>query len=676
MQKQSIKALRTTLKDHNYRYYTLDAPTIPDAEYDHLLRQLESLESKAGEIIPADSPTQVVGASPSHTFTARQHAEPLLSLANAFDAEEVEAFMQRIDDGLGIELQSNTDDNEKAQFIIEPKIDGLAVNLRYEQGSLSIAATRGDGTTGEDVTDNIRTIADIPWHLNTDNIALNDSIPDLLEVRGEVYMSKASFTALNDRQQADNAAPFANPRNAAAGSLRQLDAKITAQRSLNFFAYGVGAGGRDLANSQSELLAKLQRFGFAVQETAMAEDSSELLDRYQQLMIQRSDMPYEIDGVVYKLDSFALQQRLGAVARSPRWAIAHKFPAEEVVTTVNDIIWQVGRTGVITPVADMQPVAVGGVIVSRATLHNIDELQRKQVYAGARVIVRRAGDVIPEVVKAIDVDEQAIFPELPDCCPVCAASLFRAEGEVAWRCSGGLSCSAQLKERLRHFVSRGAMDIEGLGDKLIAKLVDEGKLSDIADLYELDFNSLSDWQGVGEKKITNLQTAVEQSKKQPLARFLHALGIRHVGTATAASLASHFGSLDALQSADEEALIAVPDVGPEVAASIHSFFAEAHNGNVLKRLLDKGLEPNQPEQGVNNHPLTGKTIVLTGSFSLIQRRAAQEQLRALGVKPASTVSKNTDILIAGEKAGSKLTKARELGIEIADETQLIAWLNL
>jgi len=662
---QRIEALRVCLKEHNYRYYTLDAPSIPDAEYDQLLRQLESMETELGETVPADSPTQTVGATPSQTFTAREHAEALLSLANAFDDTEIEAFAQRIADGLGDGW------NQDTAFIIEPKVDGLAVNLRYEHGSLTIAATRGDGKTGEDVTDNIRTIVDIPWHMNSGDM----TVPDVLEVRGEVYMSKASFTALNIRQQADDAAPFANPRNAAAGSLRQLDAKITAERNLSFFAYGVGAGGSDLASSQSELLEKLHIFGFAVQETALARNTQELLAHYQHLMMQRPDMQYEIDGVVYKLDDFSMQQRLGAVARSPRWAIAHKFPAQEVVTTVNDIIWQVGRTGVITPVADMQPVAVGGVIVSRATLHNIDELQRKQVYAGAKVIVRRAGDVIPEVVRAIDVDEDAVFPTLPKHCPVCAASLFRVEGEVAWRCSGGLSCSAQLTERLRHFVSRGAMDIEGLGDKLIAKLVDEGKLSDIADLYELDYQTLSEWQGMGEKKISNLQNAVEQSKIQPLARFMHALGIRHVGSATSAALSTHFGSLDAIKRADEEALIAVPDVGPEVAASIHSFFAEAHNMDVIDRLLNAGIKPEAPQTPRSDHPLAGKTVVLTGSFSAIQRRAAQEQLRTLGVKPASSVSKNTDILIAGEKAGSKLKKAIELGIEIANEKQLLAWLE-
>jgi len=665
MLKQRIEALRVCLKEHNYRYYTLDAPIIPDAEYDRLLRELESLETELGEPIPADSPTQTVGAIPSNTFKAREHTEALLSLANAFDEGEVQAFEQRIADGLGDAFTQDT------LFIIEPKVDGLAVNLRYERGSLTIAATRGDGRSGEDVTDNIRTIADIPWQMHSGEM----TVPDLLEVRGEVYMSKTSFNALNTLQQANSAASFANPRNAAAGSLRQLDAKITAKRNLNFFAYGVGAGGRDLAASQSELLDRLHAFGFAVQETAMAKNSKDLLARYQQLMLQREAMPYEIDGVVYKLNDFDMQQRLGAVARSPRWAIAHKFPAQEVVTTVNDIIWQVGRTGVITPVADMQPVAVGGVTVSRATLHNIDELQRKQIYAGARVIVRRAGDVIPEVVKAIDVDENAVFPTLPEHCPVCAASLFRVEGEVAWRCSGGLSCSAQLKERLRHFVSRGAMDIEGLGDKLIAKLVDEGKLTDIANLYELDFQSLSAWQGMGEKKISNLHAAVEQSKTQTLARFLHALGIRHVGSATSAALATHFGSLDAIKLADEDALLAVPDVGPEVAASIRSFFAEAHNLNVIERLLEKGVSPQAPIVQMNSHPLSGKTVVLTGSFSAIQRRAAQEQLRALGVKPASSVSKNTDILIAGEKAGSKLKKAQELGIEIANEYQLLAWLD-
>jgi len=656
-----IENLRRELNEHNYRYYVLNHPTISDTEYDRLLRALAELEEQLGEPVPADSPTQTIGAPISSTFEAREHGIALLSLANAFEVDEVEAFVRRICDGLSI---------EQPEFIIEPKIDGLAVNLRYEQGHLTIAATRGDGKTGEDVTDNVRTIEGIPWQLH----AAQNSIPDLLEVRGEVYMSKATFGMLNERQDAEGAAPFANPRNAAAGSLRQLDAKVTARRGLRFFAYGVGLGGREFATSQSELLSKLKGFGFAIQETTMAGGLDALLNRYQLLMQQRANMPYEIDGVVYKLDDFALQDRLGAVARSPRWAIAHKFPAEEVQTTVLDVIWQVGRTGVITPVADMQPVAVGGVIVSRATLHNIDELRRKQVYAGARVLVRRAGDVIPEVIKAIDVDPEAIMPLIPEHCPVCQASVYKIEGEVAIRCSGGLSCPAQLKERLSHFVSRAAMDIEGMGDKLIAKLVDEGLFSSIADIYELDYSRLSDWQGMGEKKIANLHSALQASKSRPLARFLHALGIRHVGTATAAALATHFAELDAVMGADDESLLAVPDIGPEVAASIRNFFAEAHNRDVIHRLLDAGVEPVAVKMQ-EGHPLAGKTVVLTGSFVSVQRRAAQERLRALGVKPAGSVSKNTDLLIAGEKAGSKLTKARDLGIEVVGEQQLLEWLD-
>ncbi|WP_018295057.1 NAD-dependent DNA ligase LigA [Mariprofundus ferrooxydans] len=658
-----IEHLRSQLREHNYRYYILDAPVISDAEYDRLLRELESLEAELGEPVPADSPTRTVGAPPSQVFTTRTHGEALLSLANAFSADEADAFVRRI----GETLPATT-----LSFIVEPKVDGLAVNLRYEQGSLTIAATRGDGTTGEDVTDNVRTIGDIPWQLKqVDGIEL----PAVLEVRGEIYMSREAFAALNARQDAEGAQPFANPRNAAAGSLRQLDARVTASRRLGFFAYGAGLGGRAIASSQSQLLERLAGFGFAVQKTACVNDLEGLLATYQQLQQQRPDMPYEIDGVVYKLDEFALQDRMGAVARSPRWAIAHKFPAEEVTTTVKDIIWQVGRTGVITPVADMEPVAVGGVVVSRATLHNIDELKRKQVYAGARVIVRRAGDVIPEVVRAVDVDAQAVMPEAPAQCPVCGASLFRLEGEVAIRCSGGLSCSAQLTERLRHFVSRGAMDIEGMGDKLIARLVDEGCLNDIADLYEFDYASLHEWQGMGEKKITNLQLSIERSKQRPLARFLHALGIRHVGSATAAALATHFTDLELLIQADEEALLAVPDVGPEVAGSILSFFREQHNRDVIDRLLAAGVTPEAPQQQQHDHPLAGKTVVLTGSFVAIKRRTAQEQLRALGVRPSGSVSKQTDLVIAGEKAGSKLTKARELGIEVADEAQLLSWLN-
>ena len=629
-----------------------------DAEYDQLLRQLERLEADLGEPVPTDSPTQMVGAPPSTTFATVTHGEPLLSLANAFSSEEVEAFVRRVDEVVGA----------AQQWIVEPKIDGLAVNLRYEQGRLMLAATRGDGLHGEDVTDNVRTIRDIPWHLEM------GTPPALLEVRGEVYMSKAAFADLNARQQAEGAAPFANPRNAAAGSLRQLDAKVTRARSLNFFAYGVGLGGEQLATSQSALLAALARLGFAVQETVVTDHVDGLLAQYERLHTARADLPYEIDGVVYKLDDFALQRQVGSVARAPRWAIAHKFPAEEVTTTVASIIWQVGRTGVITPVAVLEPVAVGGVTISRATLHNVDELRRKQVYEGARVIVRRAGDVIPEVVRAIDVDASAALPVIPEVCPECGAAVFSLKDEVAIRCSGGLSCAAQLVERLRHFVARGAMDIDGMGDKLIARLVDEGLVHDLADLYELDYSRLAAWPGMGEKSCANLQAAVDASKQRPLARFLFALGMRHVGSATAAALASHFGTFEAVMQADEEALLAVPDVGPEVAARIRSFFSEPHNVALLERLFAAGVTPLAAERVISGHPLAGKTVVLTGSFAAIQRRAAQEQLRVFGAKPASSVSKKTDLLIAGEKAGSKLSKARELGVEVAGEADLLRWL--
>lgn len=660
---QRITHLRAEIREHNYRYYTLDVPQISDGEYDRLLRELETLEKESGEPVPDDSPSRIVGAPPSTTFTSRKHGEPLLSLANAFDEAEIEAFVARAVDGLG---------REDLTFIAEPKVDGLAVNLRYEDGALTIAATRGDGISGEDVTDNVRTIAGIPWHLKTEQ---RDALPAVLEVRGEVYMSKAAFAALNEVRDAEGESSFANPRNAAAGSLRQLDARITAKRKLAFFAYGVGLGGRALAGSQSELLQKLQGFGFAIQQTGMADSLSALLVAYQKLLQKRPELPYEIDGLVYKLDSFELQDRLGAVARSPRWAIAYKFPAEEVTTTVRDVIWQVGRTGVVTPVADMQPVSVGGVVVSRATLHNVDELQRKAVYAGATVVVRRAGDVIPEVVRTLHIDASAEMPVIPTHCPVCAASVFRIDGEVAIRCSGGLSCSAQLKERLRHFVSRGAMDVEGMGDKLVARLVDEGKLQNIADIYEFDYTELVDWPGLGEKKIANIQHALEESKQRPLARFLHALGIRHVGSATGASLAAYFGELDAVMEADEESLLAVPDIGPEVAASIRSFFAEAHNRDVIHRLLAKGVQPAAESVAATDHPLAGKTVVLTGSFASVNRRHAQEKLRSLGAKPTGSVSAKTDLLIAGEKAGSKLGKARELGIEVAGEAELLIWLS-
>jgi len=663
-----VEKLRNELKEHNYRYYTLDAPVITDAEYDRLLRELEQLEGELGEPVPVDSPTRTVGAPPSHVFEPREHLQPLLSLANAFSDEEIFEFDRRLR-----QIAGDTPFN----YIAEPKIDGLAINLRYENGSLVTAATRGDGMAGEDVTDNVRTIADIPWHIS------GSDLPDVLEVRGEVYMTRASFERLNGLQEEANDKVFANPRNAAAGSLRQLDARVTAKRSLNFFAYGAGQGGDALAESQSELLDRLKAMKFAVQEYHLLADAEALLSHYREWIEKRPKNPYEIDGVVYKVDSFVLQQEIGAVSRSPRWAIAHKFPAEEVETRVVQIIWQVGRTGVITPVAEMVPVKVGGVTVSRATLHNIEELARKDVRQDDHVIVRRAGDVIPEVVRVVEGQAtRMVPPAIPERCPVCGAHAVKEEGEVALRCSGGLSCPAQVRERLKHFVSRGGMDIEGMGAKLIEMLADEPeasplKLTTIADIYRLDFGLLNGREGFGEKKIANLKTAVAASRTRPLPKFLFALGIRHVGEATAIALADHFLSMEAIAAADLESLQQVDDVGPEVAAGIRNFFDEEHNRQVLAALKDYGVWPQALEARVvdTSHPLAGKTVVLTGTLESIGRSEAQARLREVGAKPAGSVSKKTDLVIAGVNAGSKLARAQELGIEVADEAQLLAWLG-
>ncbi|MDQ6954341.1 MAG: NAD-dependent DNA ligase LigA [Mariprofundaceae bacterium] len=662
--------LRRLLHEYNYAYYILDKPQVADAEYDILLRELDRLEKTLALPIPADSPTQTVGSpfakASSQAFTACEHGVPMLSLANAFCAEEVLAFDQRIIDVLG--------DEHPREYIVEPKIDGLAVNLRYESGVLVSAATRGDGRVGENVTDNIRGIADIPWRFPA-----SEDIPEVLEVRGEVYMSKAAFKKLNQCQQDAGDKVFANLRNAAAGSLRQLDAKVSAQRKLSFFAYGVGLGGTGWVSSQTELFEALHGLSFAVQNYVCFSDIQAVLNYYDAFLQQRTAMPYDVDGLVFKLNDFELQAQVGAVSRAPRWAIAHKFPAEEVETTVEDIIWQVGRTGVITPVAVMQAVAVAGVMVSRATLHNVNELARKDVRQGDRILVRRAGDVIPEVVCVLGLhDSNRSQPAIvPSHCPECQALIVQEEGESAIRCSGGLSCLAQLKERLSHFVARHGMDIEGLGEKLIARLVDEKFLRSMADLYELDWSCLESWQGIGEKKINNLRQAIELSKSCALPNFLFALGIRHVGQATARSLSETFGTWQAVMAADDEALLAVPDVGHEVAASIRSFFAEPHNVEVLQRLQCAGVQPKPVVVKAIDvaHPLAGKTVVLTGTFKRVTRSDAQTSLRALGAKASSSVSKKTDYVIAGENAGSKLEKANQLGITVANEAQLLLWLG-
>ncbi|HIP07075.1 MAG TPA: NAD-dependent DNA ligase LigA, partial [Mariprofundaceae bacterium] len=565
---QRIHWLRGKLKGHNYQYYVLDEPKISDTEYDVLLRELDKLEQELGEDVPQDSPTQTVGFKPDTAFSSRQHAVPMLSLANAFSDEEITDFLRRHKDILG--------DDVNMQYIAEPKVDGLAINIYYEFGQMLYAATRGDGIAGEDVTDNIRSVAGIPWSLS--------DVPDKFEVRGEVYMSKASFLALNQKQQQTGDKVFANPRNAAAGSLRQLDAKVTASRKLSFFAYATGLGGEVFAQSQSELLKKLGKQGFSTQNTTVLEDEQAMLKCYEKWQEKRPSLDYEIDGLVFKVNDFKQQKMLGVVARAPRWAIAYKFPAEEVETTVEAITWQVGRTGVITPVANMRPVLVAGVMVSRATLHNIQELARKDVRVGDKVLIRRAGDVIPEVVKSLSttVKNRAEPASTPKQCPVCDAAVEQEEGEAAIRCTGGLSCSAQLKERIKHFVSRDGFDIEGFGSKLAAALVNKGLVQTMADVFSLDYAELSKWEGMGEKKITNLKQAIESRKNIAVSRFVYALGIRHVGQATATALAQHFKSLAALQVASAEDLLAVHDVGIEVAASLLHFFAEPHNQDVLQ----------------------------------------------------------------------------------------------
>ncbi|MDX8391744.1 MAG: NAD-dependent DNA ligase LigA [Mariprofundaceae bacterium] len=660
--KARIAALCVELKEHNYRYYVLDAPEITDAEYDRKLRELQRLEGELGEPVAADSPTQTIGAPPSKTFATRMHGLPLLSLANVFDADELRDFDHRVHKLLG---------DTPFSYIAEPKIDGLAINLRYEQGILTVAATRGDGRSGEDVTDNIRTIGDIPWRLN------GDDIPELLEVRGEVYMAKQAFATLNRAQQSAGGKSFANPRNAAAGSLRQLDAKVTASRSLGFFAYGIGAGGAGFAATQFDLLMRLKDFGFAVQHVSVVDDVDALIAHYQVMIEGRSSMDYEIDGIVYKVNELALHDELGAVARSPRWAIAHKFPAEEVETTLLDVNFQVGRSGALTPVARLKPVAVAGVTVSNATLHNMDEIRRKDVHIGDIVVVRRAGDVIPEVVRVVlqsrigNVQRIA----LPATCPVCASAVVQVEEEAVARCSGGLFCSAQLQQAIWHFASRRAMNIDGLGSKMVEQLVDEGLIRHIDGLYRLRQADVEGLERMGEKSAANLLNAIESSKPTTLARFIYALGIRDVGEATATSLASHFGSLDSLLSADEEVLQQVPDVGPVVAGHVRRFFEQAHNREVIDCLLQAGIHWPDTENRDEQRSLAGNTYVLTGSLSLMPRSEVKEKLEALGAKVASAVSKKTTAVIAGENAGSKLARAQELNISILSERDLLALLD-
>jgi len=659
--------LRGELNRHNIAYYTLDNPSVPDAEYDRLMAELQALEQAHPELASADSPTQRVGAAPLPLFAQVRHSIPMLSLGNAFSEADVIAFDRRAREGLpGV---------DEIEYAAELKFDGLAINLRYEHGVLVQAATRGDGATGENVTANIRTVRAIPLRLHT------QQPPAVLDVRGEVLMYKADFAALNARQRDAGLKEFANPRNAAAGSLRQLDSRITARRALRFFAYGIGLlEGAPMPASHSALLDWYVALGIPVcAERALVRGAGGMLEFFAGIGDKRAQLPYEIDGVVYKVNQLAQQQRLGFVARAPRFALAHKFPAEEALTVVQNIEVQVGRTGAITPLARLVPVAVGGVIVTNATLHNEDEVNRKDIQIGDTVIVRRAGDVIPEVVAFVPERRPADARRfvMPANCPVCGSAIVRPEGEAVARCSGGwIKCAAQRKGGLQHFASRRAMDIEGLGDQLIERLVDQGIVHTAADLYKLGVVALAAIERMADKSAQNILAALEKSKSTTLARFIYALGIRHVGEATAKELAVHFGSLNPVMEASEEQLLEVDDIGPVVASSIRQFFSDPLNRELVAQLRAAGVTwPEQAGQRAAPKPLTGITFVLTGTLPNLTRDAAGAMIEAAGGKVASSVSKKTGYVVAGADAGSKLAKAEELGITVLDEQGLLTLLE-
>ncbi len=668
---QRVQELHRLLHHHAHRYYVLDAPEIPDAEYDRLFRELQDLEAAHPELLTPDSPTQRVGGKPLDHFASVRHALPMLSIRTETDTEAsgAEAFDARVRRELGL-----TEAEPPVEYVAELKFDGLAINLRYEQGVLVQAATRGDGEVGEDVTQNIRTIGQIP-------LRLLEGVPPVLEVRGEVYMRRDDFEALNEAQRQKGDKTFVNPRNAAAGSVRQLDPAIAAQRPLSFFVYGLGEVTPGVLQMETHfaLLQALKSWGFPVcDQTQTAQGAPELIAFHRRIAALRDSLPYDIDGVVYKVNRLDLQQRLGFVTREPRWAVAHKYPAQEMLTTVQAIEVQVGRTGKLTPVAKLAPVFVGGVTVTNATLHNEDEARRKDVRVGDTVIVRRAGDVIPEVVAVLP-DKRppgaAVFT-MPHTCPVCGSVAVREEGEVDYRCTGGLFCSAQRKQALLHFAQRRALDIEGLGDKLVDQLVDNEVVKVLPDLYRLGLTALASLERMAEKSAMNVLEALEKSKATTLPRFLFGLGIRHVGEATAKDLARHFGQLDAIMEATVEQLLQVPDVGPVVAQSIRTFFDQPHNREVVEQLRACGVhwEEGEPSPAAQL-PLAGKTFVLTGTLPTLSREEAKARLEAAGAKVAGSVSKKTDYVVAGAEAGSKLDKAQALGVPILDETGLFQLLN-
>ncbi|BDR35026.1 DNA ligase [Photobacterium damselae subsp. damselae] len=664
---QELLSLREQLDYHGYRYYVEDNPEVPDAEYDRLMQRLLTIESEHPEWVTIDSPSQRVGGVPLDGFTQVKHELPMLSLDNAFNDDELRAFQKRIQDRLN--------DASAIQYCCEPKLDGLAVSLLYENGVLVQAATRGDGTTGENITNNVRTIRSIPLKLQ------GNDWPTRIEVRGEVFMPKKGFEQLNQRALKKGEKTFANPRNAAAGSLRQLDSKVTATRPLSFYAYAVGiVEGRELEGSQYDRLCQLKSWGFPMSPEIRRVDSIEEVIRYHQMIGEkRESLEYDIDGVVIKVDKVDTQLQLGFVARAPRWAIAYKFPAQEEMTLLNNVEFQVGRTGAITPVAKLEPVFVGGVTVSNATLHNADEIARLGVMVGDTVIIRRAGDVIPQIVSVVESRRPAdaspvIFPTE---CPVCQSKVERIEGEAVARCTGGLFCQAQRKEALKHFVSRKALDVDGCGEKVIEQLVDREMVTTPADLFRLSAGVVTALDRMGPKSAQKLVDALGNAKETTLPRFIYSLGIREVGEATAANLANYFETLEALMTASKEQLIEVPDVGEIVAAHIFNFFREEHNLAVVNDLRDVGIHWPDIETVADDVelPFEGKTVVLTGSLSQLSRTEAKEALQKLGAKVTGSVSKKTDLVVAGEAAGSKLTKAQELGIEVWDEQQLIDFMQ-
>ena len=650
----------------NYQYHTIDNPEVSDSEYDRLFRELKQIENNYPALLTLDSPTQRVGGQVLDKFSQVSHSLPMLSLDNMFNEADLKAFDKRVKDWLNSE---NT-----PTYVAEPKLDGLAISLRYEQGILVQAATRGDGSVGEDVTVNTRTISSIPLKL------IGSGIPEVIEIRGEIFIPKLGFESLNKQQIADGKKPFVNPRNAAAGSLRQLDSRITANRPLEIYCYGLGEikGLAEMPESHSAAMSMIEKWGCRISPELQKVSSIKACEAYiKQIGERRDTLAYDIDGVVFKVDDLYLQQRLGFVSRAPRWAIAHKFPAQQEMTTVEGIEIQVGRTGALTPVARLNPVFVGGVTVSNATLHNQDEIDRKDIRISDTVIVRRAGDVIPEVVQVVlsKRQEKSKPFTLPNRCPICDSEAERLEGEVILRCTGGLYCPAQRKEAIKHFASRKAIDVDGLGDKIIEQLVDKGLVDDPADLFTLKIGQLSTLERMGDKSAENIINAIDLAKKTKFSSFLYSLGIREVGETTARSLAKHFLTLDALKEADEEVLIGIEDVGPIVAHSIVTFFHQPHNQEVIERLLMAGLEWPKEQQQLTNTVLSGKIVVLTGTLEELSRSEAKEKLLALGAKVAGSVSKNTDYVVAGRDAGSKLTKAEGLGVKVVDESTLIEWIR-